>query len=80
METPDEHGRRSQKWNREAWGRSSTWKRTAWKISASDGRCLYQDDRELPARSDSRDRQRPELRLSDCGTKSRPELYWRWGG
>ncbi|MCX4681177.1 PIG-L family deacetylase [Streptomyces sp. NBC_01433] len=76
---PCEHGRRSQKWNREPW-KSTTWKRTAWRISASGGRCLYQDDRELPARSDSRDRQSPELRLSDCGTQPRPELYWRWGG
>ncbi|MFJ6808446.1 ricin-type beta-trefoil lectin domain protein [Streptomyces anulatus] len=71
--------RRSQKWNREPW-RSSTWKRDAWRISGSAGRCLYQDDRRLPADRDDRGRQSPALKLSDCGTHPRPELYWRWGG
>lgn len=72
-------GLRSQQWNREPW-RSATWKRTVWRISGSADRCLYQDDRELPARWDDRDRQSPELKLSDCGARPRPELYWRWDG
>ncbi|MFD9722066.1 ricin-type beta-trefoil lectin domain protein [Streptomyces sp. NPDC059076] len=74
-----EHGHPSQQWTREPW-RSATWKRAAWRISGSGHRCLYQDDRRLPARWDDRDQQSPELRLSDCGTLPRPELYWRWGG
>ncbi|MER7046449.1 ricin-type beta-trefoil lectin domain protein [Streptomyces jumonjinensis] len=74
-----EPGSPSQRWTREPW-RSTTWKRTAWRISGSADRCLYQDDRELPARWDDRDRQSPELKLSGCGTRPLPELYWRWGG
>lgn len=74
-----EDGRGSQRWTREPW-QSSTWKRNAWRIVSSDHRCLFQDDRELPARWNDRDRQNPELELSDCGTQPRPELYWRWSG
>lgn len=74
-----EGGRGSQRWTREPW-QSTTWKRNAWRIVGSDHRCLFQDDRELPARWDDRDRQNPELKLSDCGTRPRPELYWRWTG
>ncbi|MEU4031959.1 ricin-type beta-trefoil lectin domain protein [Streptomyces anulatus] len=76
-----ESGRRSQLWHREPW-RSTAWKRDAWRISGSTGRCLYQDDRQLPGRwnESDRDRQSPELKLSGCGTQARPEIYWRWGG
>ncbi|MFF9457673.1 ricin-type beta-trefoil lectin domain protein [Streptomyces flaveolus] len=77
--TPCETGRPSQQWNREPW-RSTTWRRDAWRISGIGNRCLYQDDRSLPARWDDHNRQSPELKLSDCGTQPRPELYWRWGG
>ncbi|MGV9312912.1 ricin-type beta-trefoil lectin domain protein [Streptomyces sp. NPDC003691] len=68
-----------QRWTRVPW-QSTTWKRTAWQISGSGNRCLYQDDRELPARWDARDRQNPQLKLSACGQQPMPELYWRWGG
>ncbi|MEU2134737.1 ricin-type beta-trefoil lectin domain protein [Streptomyces sp. NPDC018352] len=74
-----EDGRGSQRWTREPW-QSSTWKRNAWRIVSSDHRCLFQDDREFPARWNDRDRQNPELELSDCGTQPQPELYWRWSG
>ncbi|WKV76640.1 hypothetical protein HBB06_00020 [Streptomyces sp. SNU607] len=77
--TQCEPGLPNQQWHRAPW-RSTTWKRDAWQISASGNRCLYQDDRSLPARRDDRNRQSPELTLSDCGTQPRPELYWRWGG
>jgi LmbE family N-acetylglucosaminyl deacetylase len=70
-------GREDQHWRRVPW-RSATWRRTAWRIEAGDGRCLYQDDRVLPARWDSRDAQSPALRLVPCGSTPRPELYWRW--
>ncbi|MFF2327333.1 MULTISPECIES: ricin-type beta-trefoil lectin domain protein [unclassified Streptomyces] len=68
----------SQKWTRVPW-RSPTWKRTAWRIEDSGHRCLYQDDRELPARWDDRDRPSPRLTLSDCSGPVRPEQYWEWG-
>ncbi|GLF97018.1 ricin-type beta-trefoil lectin domain protein [Streptomyces yaizuensis] len=76
---PCAHGSPGQRWTAEPW-RNSTWKRTAWRISGSDGRCLYQDDRRLPARWNDRDRQSPVLTLADCGTRPLPEVYWRWGG
>nr|EIF90424.1 lipoprotein [Streptomyces tsukubensis NRRL18488] len=68
-----------QQWTRMPW-QSTSWKRTAWQISGSGNRCLYQDDRELPAHWDARDRQNPQLKLSACGKQPMPELYWRWGG
>ncbi|MFF0448880.1 ricin-type beta-trefoil lectin domain protein [Streptomyces sp. NPDC004609] len=74
-----ESGRADQRWSREPW-RSATWKRSAWRIAGDGNRCLYQDDRELPARPDSRGRQSPRLTLADCGTGPRPELYWRRHG
>lgn len=77
--TQCEPGRPNRQWHREPW-RSTTWKRDAWQISSSGNHCLYQDDRHLSARRDDRNRQSPELTLSDCGTQLRPELYWRWGG
>ncbi|MEZ7002092.1 ricin-type beta-trefoil lectin domain protein [Streptomyces sp. AD55] len=74
-----EPGRPSQQWHREPWP-DTAWKRDAWQLSGSGNRCLYQDDHRLPARWDDRGRPSPELELSDCGTRPRPELYWRWGG
>ncbi|MFF3124621.1 ricin-type beta-trefoil lectin domain protein [Streptomyces sp. NPDC057908] len=68
----------SQKWARAPW-KSTTWKRTAWRIEGDGNRCLYQDDRELPARWDDRNRQSPRLTLSGCGTPAQPEQYWQWG-
>ncbi|WP_424860455.1 PIG-L family deacetylase [Streptomyces sp. MMS24-I29] len=73
-------GAADQTWTRVPW-RSTTWKRAAWRIeSAADHRCLYQDDRELPARWDSRDRLDPRLVRTGCSGPARPEQYWRWGG
>ncbi|MFE9664141.1 PIG-L family deacetylase [Streptomyces sp. NPDC005955] len=73
-------GRPDQRWTREPWPSSSTWKRTAWRISGNGGRCLFQDDRRFAPRWNDRSHQDPELTLADCGTRPRPELYWRWGG
>jgi len=76
---PCRAGRADQRWIRVPW-RSSTWKRTAWRIeSVADHRCLYQDDRQLPARWDARDRTSPRLVRVDCTGPARPEQYWRWG-
>ncbi|MEU2970171.1 ricin-type beta-trefoil lectin domain protein [Streptomyces ardesiacus] len=72
-------GRSNQQWHRIPW-QSTAWRRNAWQISGSGNRCLYQNDRSLPTRWDDRNRQSPELKLSDCGAQPRPELYWRWGG
>ncbi|MFI6284556.1 ricin-type beta-trefoil lectin domain protein [Streptomyces sp. NPDC051018] len=66
-----------QTWVREPW-RAATWKRTAWRLQGAGRRCLFQDDRDLPADWDARNRTSPRLTLSDCGTTPRPELYWRW--
>ncbi|MEU9850354.1 ricin-type beta-trefoil lectin domain protein [Streptomyces sp. NPDC047985] len=77
---PCRDGAVNQEWTRVPW-RSAPWKRMAWRIeSAADHRCLYQDDRELPAHWDSRDRSSPRLVRTDCTGPARPEQYWRWGG
>lgn len=72
-------GSANQQWTRVRW-KSPTWKRTAWRIENSGNRCLYQDDRELPARWNARDHPSPRLTLSDCNAPARPEQYWQWGG
>nr|WP_237531286.1 ricin-type beta-trefoil lectin domain protein [Streptomyces sp. SID7813] len=44
-----EPGRPNQQWHRNPW-QGTAWPRNAWQISGSVNRCLYQDDRRLPAR------------------------------
>ncbi|MGW4202424.1 ricin-type beta-trefoil lectin domain protein [Streptomyces sp. NPDC004726] len=69
----------AQKWTLKPW-KSATWKRAAWRIAGEGGMCLYQNDRELPPRWDSRTDQHPVLGLADCGDRTQPELYWRRHG
>ncbi|WP_335933068.1 ricin-type beta-trefoil lectin domain protein [Streptomyces sp. PTD5-9] len=75
---PCRAGRADQRWTRVPWW-NPTWKRTAWRIEGADHRCLYQDDRELPARWNDRDRPSPRLIRADCVPPARPEQYWRFG-
>lgn len=74
--TPCGGGRPDQTWARQPWT-SATWKRTAWRLATAGHRCLFQDDRRLPASEDAKDLTSPELTLVDCGTAVRPELYWQ---
>ncbi|MFI9626154.1 ricin-type beta-trefoil lectin domain protein [Streptomyces sp. NPDC052042] len=76
---PCRGGAADQRWTRVPW-QSPTWRRTAWRIEDADHRCLYQDDRRLPSRWDSRDHADPQLVRTDCTGPARPEQYWRWGG
>ncbi|MFF9348966.1 ricin-type beta-trefoil lectin domain protein [Streptomyces sp. NPDC014734] len=76
--TPCRGGAADQRWTRVPW-QSPTWKRAAWRIEGSGNRCLYQDDRELPAHWNDRDRPSPRLTLADCSGPARPEQYWQWG-
>ncbi|MFJ4770298.1 ricin-type beta-trefoil lectin domain protein [Streptomyces uncialis] len=68
-------GRPDQSWTRRPWT-SATWKRTAWRLATSGRRCLFQDDRHLPADRKADGGTSPRLTLADCGTTARPELYW----
>ncbi|MFE2373723.1 ricin-type beta-trefoil lectin domain protein [Streptomyces sp. NPDC059398] len=71
--------RPEQRWTHKPW-RSMSWKRTAWRLVGRGNKCLYQDDRNLPPRWDSRTDLHPVLRLVGCDGQTRPGLYWSWRG
>ncbi|MFF9457668.1 hypothetical protein [Streptomyces flaveolus] len=69
-------GQPDQSWTRKPWT-SGTWKRDAWRLETAGHRCLFQDDRQLPARWDAKNGTSPALTLADCGTTARPKLFWQ---
>ncbi len=68
-----------QRWAREPW-QSTTWKRTAWRVAGAKNMCLYQDDRHLPPRWDSREDRTPRLGLIKCDAQTQPGLFWNLHG